>query len=156
MATDPLAQSMQAGYEERDVNTRKLLYFLLVIGVILMLSTLGVRWLFGHFERADLPESRVARTFEYDRPLPGPPRIQADPASDISDYLNSQRDTLTTYGWVNRTQGVVRIPIDRAMQLILQRGLPTRTTGENPATAPAAKTNTPAGRKPSSNTETKP
>jgi hypothetical protein len=156
VATDPLTQSMQAGYEERDVNTRKLLYFLIVIGVTLMISTLGVRWLFGHFERADLPESRVARTFEYDRPLPGPPRIQADPGSDITDYLNSQRDTLTTYGWVNRARGVVRIPIDRAMQLVLQRGLPTRTAGENSATAPSAKPNTPAGGKPSSITETKP
>ena len=33
---------------------------------------------------------------------------------------------LTTYGWADRKNGIVHIPIDRAIDLILQRGLPTR------------------------------
>ncbi len=31
-----------------------------------------------------------------------------------------------SYGWVDQPAGVVRIPIDRAMELLAQRGLPTR------------------------------
>jgi hypothetical protein len=34
---------------------------------------------------------------------------------------------LNSFGWIDRSNGIVRIPIDRAMDLILQRGLPTRT-----------------------------
>ena len=38
-----------------------------------------------------------------------------------------QNQELHSYGWVDRSKGIVRIPIDRAMDLILQRGLPMQT-----------------------------
>jgi hypothetical protein len=48
-------------------------------------------------------------------------------ADDTLKQLRATEDTtLTTYGWVDRDNGIVHIPIDRAMDLILQRGLPTR------------------------------
>ena len=37
-----------------------------------------------------------------------------------------EEQTLHSYGWVDQQAGVVRIPIDRAMELLAQRGLPTR------------------------------
>jgi hypothetical protein len=37
-----------------------------------------------------------------------------------------EEKTLHSYGWVDQRAGVVRIPIDRAMELVAQRGLPTR------------------------------
>jgi hypothetical protein len=36
-----------------------------------------------------------------------------------------EEQTLDSYSWVDQKTGVVRIPIDRAMQLIAQRGLST-------------------------------
>lgn len=41
----------------------------------------------------------------------------------------AQNQKLNSYGWQDRSNGIVHIPIDRAMDLILQRGLPTRTNG---------------------------
>ena len=41
----------------------------------------------------------------------------------------AQTGKLNSFGWVVRSNGIVRIPIDRAMNLILQRGLPARTNG---------------------------
>ena len=37
---------------------------------------------------------------------------------------------LTSYGWVDRQKGIVRIPIDRAIDLVLQRGLPARRANQ--------------------------
>ena len=37
-----------------------------------------------------------------------------------------EEDILNSYGWVDRGNNVVRIPIDRAMKLTLERGLPSR------------------------------
>ena len=37
-------------------------------------------------------------------------------------WLRTQRQRLDRYGWVNRKAGVVHIPIDRAIELELQRG----------------------------------
>jgi len=46
-----------------------------------------------------------------------------------------QLATLNSYGWVDRSNGVIRIPIQRAMELVVQRGLPVQTattTNETP------------------------
>jgi len=72
------------------------------------------------------------------RPLPPSPRIQVNPGADIQSYFQSQQNLLNSYGWIDRQNGIVRLPIDRAMELILQRGLPTRSsiTPENGGTSP--------------------
>jgi hypothetical protein len=52
--------------------------------------------------------------------------IDDDHAQRVALYA-AQNQILNTYGWVDRSHEIVHIPIDRAMNLILQRGLPTRT-----------------------------
>jgi len=42
----------------------------------------------------------------------------------------AQERELTTYGWVDKEKQTVRIPIDRAMELLAQRGLPARNPVE--------------------------
>jgi hypothetical protein len=135
VATNVDERSIEAGFEEHDVSARKLFYFFVFIAVSLGLISGAVLWLFGGFAVSDRPAAAVPQTFQNVRELPPPPRVQADPEADIVRYKNSQQDTLDTYGWVNREQGIVRIPIERAMQLTVQRGLPVRT----PETAPGGK-----------------
>lgn len=58
------------------------------------------------------------------------PNLQIDDDHTEQRALYSvQNAKLDSYGWVDRSNGVVRIPIERAMDLIVQRGLPTRTNG---------------------------
>jgi hypothetical protein len=50
---------------------------------------------------------------------------------DGEPELRTAEDTdLNSYGWVDRTAGIARIPIDRAMQLLLERGLPDVGAGQ--------------------------
>lgn len=58
--------------------------------------------------------------------FPPAPRIEDHPASELEQLRQSEDRTLTTYGWVDRKAGTVRIPIDRAMELSLKRGFPVR------------------------------
>ena len=44
-----------------------------------------------------------------------------------------QLATLNSYGWEDQHNGVVRIPVDRAMELMLQQGLPARAASDIPA-----------------------
>jgi hypothetical protein len=60
------------------------------------------------------------------RRLPPEPRLQTDPRDDMANLRRSEDDVLDSYGWVDRNAGVVRIPIERAMTLVVERGLPTR------------------------------
>ncbi|HEV2176867.1 MAG TPA: hypothetical protein VGW33_06665 [Terriglobia bacterium] len=68
-----------------------------------------------------------ASPFQNVRALPPAPLLQVAPAADLSHYLNQETETLDTYGWVDQNAGIVRIPIDRAMELLLQKGFPVES-----------------------------
>lgn len=140
MATSPEAGRSQ-GYEKRDASPRGLLYFAIIMAAILVLTSLSLKWLFGYFQKAENPGSFVAAPFAGARPLPPAPRIQPNPGADMQDYFQSQQNLLNTYGWIDRQNGIVRLPIDRAMELLLQRGLPTRAASTPKNEAPAQKGN---------------
>jgi hypothetical protein len=56
---------------------------------------------------------------------PGPDILVVEPT--VLDAFRTTEDAaLTTYGWVDQNAGTVRIPIDRAKDLLLERGLPVR------------------------------
>jgi hypothetical protein len=54
------------------------------------------------------------------------PRLQVDPAADLIELRAREDARLHTYGWVDKKAGVIHIPIERAMDLVLQRGFPVR------------------------------
>jgi hypothetical protein len=62
----------------------------------------------------------------FDSQIPPAPRIEEHPAIEIQELHSAEDQTLSTYGWVDKKKGIVRIPIDRAMELQLQRGFPAR------------------------------
>ena len=61
---------------------------------------------------------------------PPQPRLQRVPGVDLEQMRTIEDSILSSYGWVDEEAGVTRIPIDRAMELTLERGLPTRSQRE--------------------------
>lgn len=77
------------------------------------------------------------------------PRLQPNAAEDLIKVREEEHRRLNSYGWVDQNRGVAHIPIERAKQLVLQRGLPVRTPGAvlpsaPPPAPPAATTGAPA------------
>jgi hypothetical protein len=66
------------------------------------------------------------------RSPPPEPRLEADPAADFRRYRAEEDAALNDYAWVDRSRGVIRLPIARAMTLLLRRGLPTRDVSARP------------------------
>jgi hypothetical protein len=62
------------------------------------------------------------------------PSLQINPSLDLSAWREHENLILGSYAWVNRTSGVIRIPVERAMELTLRRGLPARATNQQPPT----------------------
>jgi hypothetical protein len=50
------------------------------------------------------------------------PRVQTDETAQLHRLLAEQQARLSGYAWVDKQQGLARIPVERAMQLIVQRG----------------------------------
>jgi len=98
-------------------------------GVALLLVTLivlALMWAMGivfkEAERAkDRPPSPMAEALV--DPIPPGPRLQPAPPRDMDELRAQDREALTTYGWVDRTSGVARIPIDRALSILAEKGL---------------------------------
>jgi hypothetical protein len=92
---------------------------------------------------------RVNTAGDAGRPAAGPMLLTNEPLW-LADVKATQHAVLTTYAWVDKSAGTVRLPIERAKQLIVERGLPkavatTAPAAEAPA-APAAESPTvPAG-----------
>jgi hypothetical protein len=63
------------------------------------------------------------------------PRLQETPYDDVQMYLQAQQRALHQYGWVDRQRGVVHIPIERAMEIVAERGLPPVTGAPTPVEA---------------------
>lgn len=63
-----------------------------------------------------------------ERPLP---HLQTQPFKDVYLLKKGETEKLESYAWVDKATGVTRIPIERAMELTLERGLPARKDGAN-------------------------
>ena len=134
---DPNQASISVGHELSDAEARPLAYAGLLLAVILILigiSMAGTFYFFAKEQKLGPP----ATPFENARTLPPLPRLQVDPKMELKEYRDSQREILNSYGWVDRPGGVVRIPVDRAMELVLARGLPIRPNSTAPVDDRAA------------------
>jgi hypothetical protein len=58
--------------------------------------------------------------------------LQIKGAVDLANLRAAEEANLDSYGWIDQNSGTVRIPIDRAMQLLLERGLPDVGAGQTP------------------------
>ena len=126
-----------SGYEPRDANIRGLLQFAFWMAVVLAITLFAMKWTFNYFAKIEPlgpPASPLARATQRE-PLPSP-FLQVHPHGELEDYCVAQQKQVSTYGWVDQQSGVVRIPIDRAMDMSLQRGFPARAASEAPSSMP--------------------
>ena len=125
------------GHETSDANIRGLVLSgigLLILILAGLLVSLGVFRYFVSHQGLGPPASPFAN----ERALPPEPRLQVSAPADLKQYKAAQDEVLTSYGWVDESAGVVRIPIDRAMAVLLQKGLPVHSVA--PAKQGAPKT----------------
>jgi hypothetical protein len=125
-------------YEPSQADLRVVLAFLASLALAAALVLLVLWGMFSYFrnksaERGPLPSPRM-----YTSPPNVPqPQLQPDPVADYNVYRLSARAMLESYGWVDQKAGIARIPIDKAMDLVVERGLPWHQPGTSPApTAP--------------------
>jgi hypothetical protein len=129
----PGPEAQNEGYERRDVNIPALLKLAGGLALLIAVTLVVISWSFGVFNKL-MPLGPPASPFSDVRQLPPAPRLQPAPHMELKDYCTAQQNNVNTYAWVDQQQGTVRIPIDRAMDLILQQGLPTRASNGAPAT----------------------
>ena len=119
---------MSEQHEETDVNIRGIFGFGAGLTLVLIVVYVVVRLMFVYMDRqtsAAAPDFPLAAGHE--TRLPPEPRLQTAPRADLQQLRAREEEKLRTYQWVDRSAGIVRIPIDQAIKLTLERGLPSKT-----------------------------
>lgn len=129
-------------YEHQDLSARGIIGFLVGLIVTVALIHLIVYGLYKFMASEKLVSTpRSAGIITPNKILPQgqdpvlrfpQPVLQPDPAADLDKFRATNEQQLNTYGYVDQGKGVVHIPIERAIDIVAQQGLPTRQQPQLP------------------------
>ena len=127
MADEPIHPA--AGHEERDVNVVAITKFGIGLSILIVVTIFTLWGLFNYFKtrEAGMSPQRAARATGQ---MPPEPRLERTPVQDLSKIRAAEEQALTRHAWVDPDKGIVRIPVSRAMEILTQRGLPSRPAAE--------------------------
>jgi hypothetical protein len=96
--------------------------------VVLLAAGLNLAaWLMrSHFMTAAQKAAQNPVTFYPAENAPPEPRLEANPLADLQALHDKEDALLNRYRWIDKSKGIVQIPVDRAMALLARRGLPAR------------------------------
>jgi hypothetical protein len=121
-------ENPEVHHEESDVNFRAILGFGVGLIVVALVIHVMMWVLLGYFEAREGQQGprMYPLAVGQENRLPPEPRLQTNPREDLAELRAREDALLHTYGWVDRNAGIVRIPIETAMKVTLERGLPSR------------------------------
>ena len=133
----------QPRYETRDVAARPLVWS--AIGLVLLtVAGLGASWMVMKYFVTTQKLGPPASPFDQTRTIPPAPRLSVKPELDLKRLQTEEQNRLGRYGWVDRATGAVHVPIERAMELSIERGFPVRSSpGPSPQTGAQPGKNSP-------------
>ena len=154
--TDQHKNEHNGGFEQQDLGSKPIYGFLIslvVIGVAVYYTVWGVYWILDKYSLKYQPpvspmakvvtDTRSVDTASVQATFPEP-RLEVNERTELNDYRLKEEQTLNSYGWVDQSDGVARIPIAKAMELIAQRGLPVKPSAG--ASSAASASNSSAGK----------
>jgi len=146
----------ETGFEREDLSTRGVFAFMIglaIFGAVIYFIIVGMYSFLDKYERSQMATasplvtskgamSRVVTQDYMDKQFKenGAPMLETNERGQFRDFLVNQENQLNSYGWVDEKADVAHIPIERAMELTVQRGLPVYAPGSVDAGAAAAST----------------
>jgi hypothetical protein len=117
-------------YTDSDIRIKPILFFGVFTAVFTAITFIGVELVFHVFKRASNAEVAATSRFAQERVLPPEPRLQVDERRRLMENRAAEQRIVDEYAWVDKGAGVVRIPVERAVELVAERGLPSRPSQE--------------------------
>jgi hypothetical protein len=129
-----------SSYEHTDASVGVLVKFAfwLIVSAVIVHVGLGLMYELMIRQSVEGVDTRqYPMAVDQAQRLPPAPRLQQSPGNEIYDFRLKEAEELRSYGWVDKDAGTVRIPIEDAMRLILERGLPSRDPNTSAPAGPA-------------------
>jgi hypothetical protein len=132
-------------FEHEDLGSRGVFAFMIglaVSGIVIYFIIVGMYRFLDRYERSQMVTasplvttkgtiSRVVTQADMDRDFKdnGAPMLETNERGQLRDFLMNQENQLNSYGWVDEKAGVAHIPIERAMDVLIERGVPVYQKG---------------------------
>jgi hypothetical protein len=120
------ADNPEVRHEESDVNVKAITRFAIGLAAVLALILALLLALFNYFNLRERRLGRGPARVQTGEQLPPQPRLEVSPRAALLELRAAEQKLLEGYQWIDREKGIVRIPIERAMELTARRGLPAR------------------------------
>lgn len=113
---------------DREIGVRGIVWFAIGLAILIVVTGFGMWGMFVALRarEAARPSHVPPLVQEEGAPAVPEPHLQTTPELDLRAMRAAEDSLLHSFGWVDRGKGIARVPVDRAMEMILQEGLPTR------------------------------
>lgn len=130
------------GHETADADIGPLIKFAIFMALTTVVCAAICVGLYKYLDQREAREKagRYPLAAGLARPLPPPPRLQNYPFYDLKAFRGDENRVLEHYGWVDKNAGVVRIPVERAIDVLAEKGLPYRTAAPAEPLVPIGET----------------
>lgn len=117
------SESVSRRHEISDIDFRRVI--ITGLGLLgLMVTGLVYSWLVSSvFSPATADTRPEVTVVPEEGALPPLPRLQPDPHAILLDLRRGEDSTLSAYGWASRESSLVMIPIERAMKVVVEKGM---------------------------------
>jgi hypothetical protein len=122
-------------FEKKDVNESSTFWFGVGILVVMVVTAIATKPLYDFLgERESTTQPPAAYEAESDPSAlePPAPRLQVRPELELAAFRAQEDAILASYAWVDKEHGIVRIPVEEAMRLVAERGMPVFESPESP------------------------
>ena len=134
--------STTLGHEAADADIGPLIKFAIFLALTTFVCAAICVGLYKYLDQREAREKagRYPLAAGLARPLPPAPRLQNYPFYDLRAFRSEENRVLEHYGWVDKNAGVVRIPVERAIDVLAEQGLPYRSAAPEEPSVPIGQT----------------
>ena len=141
-----------SGYDTKDVKGKPLSVYFAILAVITVMSAVVALAALKAWTSHPNSGSVAVLPVSEERALPALPRLQPIPQVDLKALHEFEREKLERYAWIDKQAQIVQIPIERAIDIVAEKGLPVgreaHVPGKGGQPAPAAPAAAPAAAAP--------
>lgn len=117
----------EVAHESSDISIKGVIWFVIILAGTAIAIQIAMYVLFIVLDKIEVRNDPYVTPVDYTAgQIPPEPRLQTTPWEDLKQFVRSEQNYLDSYGWVDQGAGQVHIPIERAKELLLQRGIPSR------------------------------
>lgn len=113
-------------HERTDAHVRPVALFLVFMFASVLAAYGVITVLFEYFSQRQI--SKYGNPVQLSVPggVSGAPKLQVVPGLDLSQIRAEEAEQLEKYGWVDRREGIVHVPIEQAIDMLLEQGVASR------------------------------